>query len=134
MSIIREYLPSDFEQIKLIHEKTGIDYRLPNLNEFPVNKVLEVDGVVRASYGMQTALEVHLWLDRTNWTDAESKWLTIKALDKEANETAAGLGFDGVLCCIPPGYSRFGRRIKDLGFSKIRPDWAIFTKHAGDGQ
>jgi hypothetical protein len=125
---IRSYLPSDLSAIQRIHEANGIDYTLPNLGRFPVTKVLEVDGSVRAAYGMQHALECHLWMDKTSWTDAESKWLTIKALDKEANEAAAGLGYDSVLCCVPPGYERFGRRLKNLGFTKIRPEWSVYTK------
>ena len=129
---IREYTASDLAAIQRIHEANGIDYRMPDIDKFPVAKVLEVNGEVRAAYGMQFTLECHLWMDKTDWADAEAKWLTIKALDKEANESAAGLGFDSVLCCLPPGYDRFGRRLKDLGFSKIRPNWAVFTKHAGD--
>lgn len=130
-TLIRSYIPSDLQAIQRIHEQNGIDYRLPNLNKFPVNKVLEVEGEVRASYGMQINLECHLWLDKTGWADAESKWLTIKALDKEANEAASGLGFEGVCCCIPPGYERFGRRIKELGFSPMREGWQVFSKSAG---
>ena len=129
---IRSYCPSDLEAIQRIHEANNIDYRLPDLNKFPVLKALELDGKVRAAYGMQMTLECHLWMDRSGWADAEAKWLSIKALDKEANEAAAGLGFESVLCCTPPGYERFGRRLKDLGFSKIRPDWAVYTKNAGD--
>lgn len=133
-ALIRSYHPSDLVAIQKIHEANDIDYRLPKLGSFPVNKVLEVDGKVRAAYGMQITLEGHLWLDRTGWADAEAKWLAIKALDKEASETAARLGFDSVFCCTPPGYDRFGRRLKDLGFTKIRPDWAVYTKHAGERQ
>ena len=129
---IREYKLSDFLEIQKIHEANNIDYRLPDLNKFPVLKALELDGKVRAAYGMQMTLECHLWMDRSGWADAEAKWLSIKALDKEANEAAAGLGFESVLCCTPPGYERFGRRLKDLGFSKIRPDWAVYTKNAGE--
>jgi hypothetical protein len=131
---IRSYMPSDLSAIQRIHEQNGIDYRLPNLDRFPVTKVLAEDGEVRAAYGMQMTLECHLWLDKTGWADAESKWLTIKALDKEANEAAANLGVTSVLCCIPPGYERFGRRIKELGFSPVRDGWKIFTKQAGDKQ
>ncbi len=127
---IRSYMPSDLAAIQKIHEVNGIDYPLPDLNKFPVLKALEVEGKVRAAYGMQMTLECHLWMDRTGWADAEAKWLSIKALDKESNEAAAGLGFDSVFSCVPPGYERFGRRLKDLGFSKIRPDWGIYTKHA----
>lgn len=129
---IREYKPSDFLEIQRIHEANNIDYRLPDLNKFPVLKALELDGKVRAAYGMQMTLECHLWMDRSGWADAEAKWLSIKALDKEANEAAADLGFESVLCCTPPGYERFGRRLRDLGFSKIRPDWAVYTKNAGE--
>jgi hypothetical protein len=131
---IRSYMPSDLAAIQKIHAANGIDYPLPNLNKFPVLKALEVEGKVRAAYGMQMTLECHLWMDRSSWSDAEAKWLTIKALDKEANEAAAGLGFDSVFSCVPPGYERFGRRLKDLGFTKIRPDWAVYTKHAGEKQ
>ena len=131
-TLIRSYIPSDLSAIQRIHEANNIDYRLPDLNKFPVLKALELDGKVRAAYGMQMTLECHLWMDRSGWADAEAKWLSIKALDQEANEAAAGLGFESVLCCTPPGYERFGRRLKDLGFSKIRPDWAVYTKHAGD--
>ena len=131
-TLIRSYAPSDLAAIQKIHEINGIDYRLPELNKFPVNKVLEVEGKVRAAYGMQMTLECHLWLDKSGWADAEAKWLTIKALDKEANEAAAGLGFESVLCCTPPGYERFGRRLKDLGFAPIREGWKIYTKQAGD--
>ena len=129
---IRSYCPSDLEAIKKIHEANNIDYRLPDLNKFPVLKALELDGKVRAAYGMQMTLECHVWMDRSGWADAEAKWLSIKVLDQEANEAAAGLGFESVLCCTPPGYERFGRRLKDLGFSKIRPDWAVYTKNAGE--
>ena len=131
---IRSYVPSDLAAIKKIHDANGIDYRLPNLNTFPVLKALEVEGEVRAAYGMQMTLECHLWMDRTGWADAEAKWLSIKALDKESNEAAAGLGFDSVFSCVPPGYERFGKRLKDLGFTKIRPDWAVYTKHAGESK
>lgn len=130
--LIRSYQPSDLEAIQKIHDANGIDYRLPNLDRFPVLKALEVEGKIRAAYGMQMTLECHLWLDKTGWADAEAKWLSIKALDKEANEAAAGLGFDSVFTCTPPGYERFGRRLKDLGFAPIREGWKIFTKNAGD--
>jgi hypothetical protein len=130
-ALIRSYHPSDLSAIQRIHEQNGIDYRLPNLNKFPVNKVLEVEGEVRASYGFQHTVEAHLWMDRSGWTDAEGKWLAIRALDKEATEAAVDLGIDSMLCCVPPGYERFGKRIKDIGYNKLRPDWVVYTKNAG---
>jgi hypothetical protein len=131
--LVRSYAPSDLAAIKRIHSENGIDYQLPALSKFPVIKVLEVEGELRASYGLQSTVEAHLWLDHGSWTDAAGKWQAIKVLDKEASEAAAGLGFDSSCCCVPPGYERFGRRLKDLGFTKIRSDWTVYTKHlAGD--
>ena len=129
---IRSYCPSDFEEIKRIHEANNIDYRLPDLNKFPVLKALELDGKVRAAYGMQMTLECHLFLDSRGWTDAAGKWATIKALDRESTEEAKTLGFTNSMCCVPPGYGRFGRRLKDLGFTKIRPDWSVYSKTWGE--
>jgi hypothetical protein len=129
---IRSYKPSDLQAIQKIHDANGIDYKLPNLDKFPVNKILEVDGKVRASYGLQLTLEAHLWLSRDSWADAEGKWIAIKALDKEATDAANVLGFDNSMCCVPPTYSRFGRRLKDLGFSKIRPEWSVYSKSWGE--
>ncbi len=135
---IRSYCPSDLEAIKKIHEASGLDYRFPNMNQFPVHKVLEVEGTLRVAYGMRHAVECYLWLDSSGWTDATGKWAAIKALDREATEAARDLGIDSIICCMPPNLKRFGCRISDekegLGFTKVRPDWGIFTKHAGDSK
>ena len=124
---IRNYTSSDLAAIQRIHEANGIDYRLPNLNRFPV-KVLEFEGEVRAAFGLQPTMEAHLWLSKESWTDAAGKWAAIKVLDQEATR-----GVSGVLCCVPPGYERFGRRIKDLGYTPLRDGWTIYCK-AGDGK
>ena len=139
MTEIRSYTPSDLEAIERIHKENKLDFVFPNLNSplFMVNKVLVVDGVPRASYALRMVAEVNLWQDRSDWTDAEGKWMAIKALDKEATEAAADLRLDGITCFLPPGYERFGRRIsgKDgLGFTQDRPGWTGYSKHAGDKQ
>lgn len=137
MSEIRNYHPSDLEYIQRIHKQNGLDFVLPNVNRFPVHKVLEIEGTVRATYGMRVVLESNLWLDKTEWTDAEGKWLATKCLDKEAIDSARQMGFDAVQCFLPPGYESFGRRIcgKDgLGFSPDRPGWSGYGKIIGAQQ
>lgn len=138
MPEIRSYIPSDLEAIQRIHNANGLNYKLPSMSQFPVLKALEVEGEVRAAYGMRHVVECYMWLDKSGWADAEQKWMAIKSLDREATEAAKDLGIDSIMCCVPPNLNRFGRRISDkedgLGFTKIRPDWAVYTKHAGDGQ
>lgn len=130
--VIRSYQPSDLEAIQKLHEQSGIDYSLPSMSKLLVNKVLEVNGIPRASLGMLPCAEAYLWLDPSGWTDAAGKWSTIKALDAEATEAAASLGVSSIFCCIPPGYERFGRRIKEIGYNRVRPEWAVYSKSAGE--
>jgi hypothetical protein len=138
MTEIRSYIPSDLEAIKKIHDASGLNYKLPSMSQFPVLKALEVEGEVKAAYGMRHVVECYMWLDKSGWADAEQKWLAIKSLDREATSAAKDLGIDSIMCCVPPAMKRFGRRISDkkdgLGFTAIRPDWAVYTKHAGEGQ
>ena len=135
---IRSYIPCDLEAIKKIHESSGLNYKLPSMSQFPVMKVLEDEGSMRAAYGMRHVVECYMWLDKSGWADAEQKWLAIKSLDREATEAARDLGIDSIVCCVPPSMKRFGRRISNkedgLGFTEIRPDWVVYTKSAGDRQ
>jgi hypothetical protein len=128
--VIRSYTPEDFSAIQRIHEQNRLDFKFPNLNagDFLVHKVLELDGQARTSYALRVTAETYCWLDRSNWTDAAGKWATIKALDKEATESASSLGITNMMCCVPPGYERFGRRIKDIGYEPLRSGWRVFTK------
>ena len=133
MSEVRNYYPSDLEHIRRIHKDNALDFVIPDLNKFPVHKVLEIDGTVRATYGMRVVLEGNLWLDKTAWTDPQGKWAAVKVLDKEATEAARQMGFDSVQLFLPPGYEKFGRRIsgKDgLGFTKC-PQWDYYGKFIG---
>ena len=127
---IRSYMPSDLSALQRIHDENALDFKFPNLNsgQFLVNKVLEVEGQARASYALKVTAESYLWLDRSDWTDPAGRWATVKMLDKEVTEAAADLGIDNMMLCLPPGYQRFGKRIKSLGFVPIRKDWAVYAK------
>lgn len=134
--LVRSYHPSDFEAIKKIHDDNKLGYVFPNLNSpvFAVNKVLLTNGKVRASYALRLVAEANLWLDRSNWADAEQKWLTVKTLDKEAMTAAQDFGIDAVQCFLPPSYNRFGKRISGengLGFTQDKSGWTGYAKFIG---
>jgi hypothetical protein len=133
-TLIRSYHPTDLEAIKAIHESSGIDYKFPSMEKFPVLKALKVEGTIRAAYGLKHTVEGYLWMDKSSWTDAEGKWLAVKALDREATAAARDLGIDSIMCCLPPDYERFGKRIKELGYSLGREGWQVFSKSTGDTQ
>ena len=134
-AIVRDYVPSDFEAIRRIHEETQIDYSLPDLNSrlFLVTKVLELDGVVRAALGCRLEVECYLWLDKSDWGDAEQKLLTIVALDRESMEALWLKGIDCAVVYLPPGMDRFGERLeKEFGFTRPRAGWMAFSKRTGE--
>jgi hypothetical protein len=135
--MIRDYTEADFDQIKKIHEQNKLGFTFPNLNSqvFAINKVLEVEGTVRASYALRLMAEVNLWMSQEKWTDAAGKWEAIKQLDKETTDEATGLGLDSLQCYLPPTYKRFGRRITDkkngLGYVRDKSGWAGYGKFIG---
>jgi len=132
-TIIRSYQLGDAEQIQKIHDENKLDFKFPNLNSslFTVNKVLEVEGVVRASYALRMVAEANLWLSTEAWTDPTGKWQAIKALDISAMEAARDIGIDSVQCFLPPAYKRFGKRIcgvDGLGFVEDNSGWRGYGK------
>lgn len=129
--IVRDYQPSDFARVKEIHEATGIDYELPNLDSplFLVTKVLEVDGVVRQCGGLYLQCEVYLWADSTDWADPTEKLEGIQALNDAGMRDAWLRGIEQAVLWLPPGMERFGDRlIEDLGFTKDRDGWHTYSR------
>lgn len=130
-AVLRDYIPADFEQVKAIHDASGIDYSFPDLSAplFLVTKVLVVDGVIRACGGMYLQLECYLWIDHSNWADPDQKLAAIKALDRACMDAAWLRGIDCAVLWLPPGMERFGERlVSDLGFNRDRDGWVSFSK------
>lgn len=130
-AIVRDYKPSDFAAIKAIHESTGIDYNMPDLNSpiFLVKKVIEVDGTVRVAGGAYIQVELYLWLDQSDWADPDQKLAAIKTLDQEVILDTWLQGVDQAVLWLPPGLGRFGERLtKQLGFEKDRDGWITYSK------
>lgn len=129
--IVRDYQPSDLARVKEIHEATGIDYQFPDLSSplFIVTKVLECDGVVRACVSGYIEIECYLWLDPSDWADPQAKLDAVKELDVEGMAAAWLKGVDTAVLRLPPGMERFGERLtEDLGFTKDRDGWIIYSK------
>lgn len=135
--MIRDYKPEDFEAIQRIHEQTGIDYCMPDINSplFLVTKVLEVEKIVRAALGMYIQCEAYLWLDKSDWASPEEKFQAIKELDKETMDASWLKGIDCCVLYLPPGMDRFGKRLEqDFGFTRPREGWLAFSKSIGEKQ
>lgn len=126
---IRDFCLNDLEDVKRIHEQSGIDYSFPDLASplFIVTKVAEVDGQVRACGGLYLQVESYLWLDK-NWGDPGERLETIRALCDETMNAAWLKGIDCAVLWLPPGMERFGERLNDLGFQKDRDGWVTYSR------
>ncbi len=127
---IRDCRPSDLERIREIHESTEIDYRFPNLQSalFVVKKVLTVDGVVRQAIGCYLQAEGYLWADQSDWADPEQKLVAIQALEQAGLRELFRVGVDCAVIWLPPGMTRFGERLVEMGWSKDRDGWRTYSK------
>lgn len=129
--VLRDFRPEDLEQVKRIHDDSGIEYDLPDLQSplFLVTKVLDVDGTIRAAGGLYLQLECYLWLDRSDWASPADKMAAIQALDGAAMHEAWLKGIDCACLWLPPGMDRFGERlVKELGFTRDRDGWISYSK------
>lgn len=124
--IIRDYLPSDLEDIKRIHAMKGIDYQLPDLDQplFIVKKVVEVNGKVVMALGAYIQVETYLFVDPGPWAKPKEK---LEILNRLQNEFLKGLWLKGVDCAVayvPQEIEKhFGKRMTQLGWSKNRDQW-----------
>lgn len=126
--VVRPYRPSDFEQVKALHETMGLDYRFPDLTShlFVVKKVVEIEGRIIACGVMRISAELYLWIDPQ--ADPLELWHAEWALVSEGLGDAALMGIEDCVAWIPPEVEkRFSKRLKILGFSKDRP-WATWSR------
>lgn len=142
-SQIRDYKPTDLDEIVRIHAESGLPYELPEMNvktkdgvkQAPlwlVTKVLEIDGRVRAALGSWIQVELYFWLDKSGWTDAEGKMLATKLLQQEVLKEVYLKGVEHAVLWLPPNMERFGERlVDDFGFQKCQDGWATYSKHTG---
>ena len=134
-AIVRDYRPSDFDQIAKIHEATGIDYKMPAIDArlFVVKKVLEVDGIIRQAVGFRLEVETYLWSDPSEWGLPEEKFLGLQALQAECMHALMTKGIDTCVCWVPENVDKFfAKRMTQLGWSKDRPNWISWSRHTRD--
>jgi hypothetical protein len=128
---VRDYLPSDYDAVRRIHEATGIDYSLPDLSSplFFVAKVLVDDeDCVRACGALYIQAECYLWLDPGDWASPSDKLAAIAGLDGITMHEAWLKGVEHAVLYLPPGMERFGKRLEELGFKPNRDGWVTYAK------
>ena len=129
--VIRDYLPSDFEDIKRIHEQGGLDYSLPDINSplFLVKKVMTVDDKVVCAVLWRIEAETYLLLDKTSGLDPEQNMAALRALQIEGLDALWMQGIDNAVCWVPESVDKyFSKRLIQLGWERSRDGWHAWSR------
>lgn len=125
--MVRDYRPEDFEQVKALHEASGIDYAMPDLSVplFLVKKVVEVDGKVIAACALRIECETYLWCGG----EPDEKMAAMLEMQPEILQDAWMFGIDNLVCWIPEAVEiKFEKRLKQLGWSRDRNGWHSWSR------
>jgi hypothetical protein len=116
--VIRDVKKSDHSTLATIHESSGIDYLMPDLDDS-----LFIVKVTDGHHGLAVKLEgtVYLWLDHAHGTP-EERWQIFHELVEEAKKQAWAKGLDTLTAVIPPELEKsFAKRLEEIGMTPDRP-------------
>jgi hypothetical protein len=127
---IRAYETADLEQLRKLHEKQGLGYAFPDLDDgtFVVGAVgCDEQGTAKLGAFLQVTAQAYLLMDGGHGTAME-RWRTLLGIHERIRREAERLGFADVQCWLPPelkGVKRFAKRLEELGWSEDK--WRNFT-------
>lgn len=122
----RAYRAEDREQIAAIHEESGFDYRLPELDgpRMAAMTVCEDDKGIIAAAALQLQPEAYLWIRKD--ADPRAKWDAIRMIQRELVKQIVKLGYGQIVAYIPPCL-RFAKRLRMLRWVQPRDGWSTWV-------
>ena len=128
---VREYRASDLEEIKHIHEDSGIDYQLPDLSSplFIVRKVVEADGHILVAGAAKLQVELYIWVNHNRGTP-EERYEGLKEMNEAAmKELYWDKGVDEAVCWVPVQLEKsFAKRLGELGLTRDREEFHTWSR------
>jgi hypothetical protein len=123
--IVRDATPADYEALKAMHARSGIDYAFPDLNDplFFVKKVRVVDERINSALILKLCAETFLLLDEGTPQD---KMTAMRELQAEVLHAAAARGLSEIHASVPS--IGFDKRLTQLGWEKDRPGWNLWSR------
>jgi hypothetical protein len=124
--MVRDYQPSDLKRLLQIH--SGSEFEMPDLND-PlcwIRKVYEDKGKVHGACILKLCAEAVAMVEGK----PNQKMVGLWELQDAVREEAYKQGFDSIHAAVKA--SRFDRRLVQLGWSKDRPDWHLWTRSTSE--
>jgi hypothetical protein len=130
--MVRDYVSSDLPILKAMHEAQGLDYQFPDIESplFFVRKVFSDGDKIRAALVLKICAETMLLLDGQQ--GPQEKLTEMQILQSSVLSEAYAKGLDEIHASIPE--IGFDKRLIQLGWSKDRPGWNLWTRSTQCGQ
>jgi hypothetical protein len=125
--LVRKYRSSDLMHFQRVHEASGLDYQLPNLESplFVAKYVVERNGLPTTLVAGRIEAETYLLPSGS----PQEKWEDLKLLQPEYLSELWSLGIDSTYAVVPPEVERhFGKRMRILGWDSAR-SWTPWTRN-----
>jgi hypothetical protein len=125
---VRAYTSGDLEEILRIHRASGLEYRLPEMEDWRTTPKVVVEndvGRMVAAAALRLTSEAYLWLDREAG-EPEERWRVVVELHEAVRREAERVGYADVHAFLPPEMPKgFKRRLKKLGWvrEEFEPWW-----------
>lgn len=132
MMEVRDYRPEDKAELEAIHKAQGIDYEFPDLEHplFFVKKVIVIDGKIRSALVLKICAETFLLLEQRQ--DPHEKFAEMEILQRSVLSEAYAKGLDEIHAAVPD--IGFDKRLLQLGWSKDRDGWKLWSRRTADAQ
>lgn len=122
--------PDMYAEALDLHARNGIDYKLPDLDSHTLlvkKAVTDSTGNLKGFCVLRLTAECMLTLDPD--LRPEEKMEVMTTLSPVVIGEAWRLGLDDVMSTIPEGVEkRFTKRLGELGWSKDRDGWALWSR------
>ena len=118
---------SDYAEVEAIHERTGFDYKMPNLGTFYIKRGVRVNGKLVGAYGLKLQAETYLWLDPR--ASVATRYRVVLELSRSLCSVAYRTGIDCLVAYLPPDLPRpFVKLMQKLGWSRDREGWHSYSR------
>ena len=130
--IVREYTDADFTRIKHLHEVSGYDYQLPEMDSFFSKKVVgDGEGIGAAVF--QTLITEVMLVCNPHWRTPAWRLAAIQKLHDSCSRDAMIVGAQHAMASLPPQVAdtKFTRRLTEFGWVPARPEWKTYFHSVG---
>lgn len=129
--MFRDGTEEDFRRIREMHERQGLGYPLPPLNDRSIVTKLIAEQGEKIVFAGLLRLTSEAYLIASPEGTPQERWEILKSGNYHLMRMAWRDGFSDIHCWLPPKVSRgFGKRLGQLGWRK--EEWSSYNIWPGD--